>query len=156
MGSLPRDHAGVGSAINDTLRELGIALGVAVIGSIATSVYRSNLDGGLGDGGVALSATDLHTAHGSIGGALEVAGRSGSAGSSVASAARGAFVDGFHTGWWVAAAMMFASAVVALVFLPSRAGAAEPAEEVEEVEEIEEVAVDGVELEPVFDGRPAA
>jgi hypothetical protein len=120
MGSLPRAHAGVGSAINDTLRELGIALGVAVIGSVAASVYRDRLDHALASGGVALSPTDAHAAHESIGGALAVAGRS-PAGASVADAARTAFVDGFRTGWWVAAATMLLSAAVALVFLPARA-----------------------------------
>ena len=43
MGSLPKEKAGVGSAVNDTTRELGGALGVAVIGSILSSVYTAHL-----------------------------------------------------------------------------------------------------------------
>ena len=39
MGSLPRDKAGVGSAVNDTTRQMGGALGVAIIGSVVSSVY---------------------------------------------------------------------------------------------------------------------
>ena len=39
MGSLPREKAGVGSAVNDTTRQMGGALGVAIIGSIVASVY---------------------------------------------------------------------------------------------------------------------
>ena len=39
MGSLPKEKAGVGSAVNDTTRELGGTLGVAVIGSVFASVY---------------------------------------------------------------------------------------------------------------------
>ena len=111
------------------MRELGVALGVAVIGSIAASVYRSRFDHALAAGGVALSPADAHTAHGSIGGALSVAGRPGGSTASVADAARSAFVDGFHVGWWVVAATMLLSAVVALVFLPARAGVARPSED---------------------------
>jgi MFS family permease len=44
MGSLPEQHAGVGSAVNDTSREVGGALGVAVLGSMLTSLYTSQLD----------------------------------------------------------------------------------------------------------------
>ena len=43
MGSLPRAKAGVGSAMNDTTRQIGGALGVAVVGSVMTSVYGSRL-----------------------------------------------------------------------------------------------------------------
>jgi len=46
MGSLPRDAAGVGSALNDTLQELGAAFGVAVLGTLATAVYRDRLPDG--------------------------------------------------------------------------------------------------------------
>jgi EmrB/QacA subfamily drug resistance transporter len=46
MASLPPDRANIGSAVNDTARELGGALGVAVIGSIASSIYSSRLGGG--------------------------------------------------------------------------------------------------------------
>src|SRR5207247_7989446 len=43
VASLPLNKAGVGSAVNDTTRELGGALGVAVIGSILASVYRGDV-----------------------------------------------------------------------------------------------------------------
>ena len=48
MSSVPRDKAGVGSAMNDTTREVGTTLGVAVLGSILSSGYTSNLGGALG------------------------------------------------------------------------------------------------------------
>ena len=41
MSAVPLNKAGVGSAVNDTTREVGGALGIAVLGSIANSVYRS-------------------------------------------------------------------------------------------------------------------
>ena len=48
MSAVPQAKAGVGSAINDTTREVGGALGIAVLGSIASAVYRSSVDlGGL-------------------------------------------------------------------------------------------------------------
>jgi hypothetical protein len=44
MGSLSTDKAGIGSAVNDTTRELGGTLGVAIIGSVFSSVYIGALD----------------------------------------------------------------------------------------------------------------
>ena len=43
MGSLPPEKAGVGSAMNDTTREIGGALGVAILGSITAAVYSSKI-----------------------------------------------------------------------------------------------------------------
>ena len=48
MSSVPLSKAGVGSAVNDTTRELGGALGIALLGSVANSAYRSNVDFGGG------------------------------------------------------------------------------------------------------------
>jgi hypothetical protein len=47
MGSLPPARANIGSAVNDTARELGGALGVAVVGSIMSSLYATQLAEGL-------------------------------------------------------------------------------------------------------------
>src|SRR5204863_1989397 len=77
MSSLPLAKAGVGSAMNDTNRELGGALGVAVIGSLAAGRYRGHLAAALGP----LPAPFRAAARSSLGGALGVAnqlgGRSG-------------------------------------------------------------------------------
>ena len=83
-------------------------------------MYRSRFDRALAWGGTTLSPADAHAAHGSIGGALSVAGRPGGAsGATVADAAQGVFVDGFHdVGWWVVAATML---------LERRGGAGVPA-----------------------------
>ena len=103
MSSVPLNKAGVGSAVNDTTRELGGALGIAVLGSIVASAYRSEFDaGGLpGDAGAVAGE--------SIGGAIRVA-RSigGSDGESLIRSAGVAFTDAINTAF-------VASAVVAVV-----------------------------------------
>src|SRR5262249_40660111 len=43
MGSLPREKAGIGSAMNDTTRQVGGALGVAVLGSITAASYHASI-----------------------------------------------------------------------------------------------------------------
>ena len=44
MGALPRAKAGIGSAMNDVVREVGGTLGIAVLGSVLTSCYGSAMD----------------------------------------------------------------------------------------------------------------
>jgi EmrB/QacA subfamily drug resistance transporter len=119
MGSLPEDKAGVGSAVNDTTRELGGTLGVAVVGSAFASVYGAALMDSLRSLG--LPSDLLDTAGESMAAALAVA-RSlpGEAGAGVVSAAQEAFVDGLATGSLVAAGVAAAGAVVAVAFLPAR------------------------------------
>ena len=65
LGSLPREKAGVGSAMNDTTRQIGGAIGVAVLGSIVASTYRSQMATKL-DGKV--RAGVVHAASDSVGG----------------------------------------------------------------------------------------
>ena len=66
MVAVPMSKAGVASAVNDTTRELGGALGIAMFGTIVSSLYRTNLDlGGLG-----LGATANDAATESLGGAV--------------------------------------------------------------------------------------
>jgi len=129
MGSLPPEKAGVGSAVNDTTREIGGALGVAVLGSVLSSVFTSKVGDAFDT--VPLPHDVRDVAEHSIGGALAVAGRvGGEAGTTIAGLARSAFVDGFHTISIVAAGFAAVGAVVAFVFLPARAPtvAEEPAE----------------------------
>ena len=77
MGSLPPEKAGVGSAVNDTTRELGGTLGVAVLGSVFSSVYGPRLADALA--GLPIPAPALQAARGSVGATLAVA-RAGRAG----------------------------------------------------------------------------
>ena len=117
MGALPRHRAGVGSAVNDTAREVGGALGVAIVGSITSSIYRSQLSGELP---ARLPGPAAAAAHDSLGAALEVSGRLGAVGSHVADAAREAFVAAMSRASIVTAGVAALGAIVAWRYLPAR------------------------------------
>jgi EmrB/QacA subfamily drug resistance transporter len=120
MGSLPLAKAGVGSAVNDTTRQVGGALGVAIIGSVLASTYGTKVGDAVA--GQPLPRGVAGEVQNSLGFALETASRiGGPAGESLASTARSAFVDGMHQGFFVAAAIALVGAIVALVWLPARA-----------------------------------
>jgi hypothetical protein len=113
MGAVPDANAGVGSGVNDTTRELGGTLGVAVIGSVFASLYSSGLDSV--PPGVPAAAGD------SIGAALSIAdGIGGTAGSALRDLATAGFYDGLQAGCLVAAAVCVLGAVVVLALLPAQ------------------------------------
>jgi len=130
MGSLPRDMAGVGSAINDTTRQVGGALGVAIIGSVASSIYASRIDTVAADLGLGAAATA--TAESSLGGAQQVAAELGN--TALFDDANVAFTDAMTTGMLLSAVIIIGTAIMAWKFLPARAAgldtvpAATPAE----------------------------
>jgi MFS family permease len=103
---LPTAQQGVGSALNDLSREVGGALGIAVVGSIVTAVYRANLHL------TGIPAVAADKARGSF--ALAV-----HAGGPVKAAAGSAFVDGIHTGLLYAAGAALFAAIIVAVLLPS-------------------------------------
>jgi predicted MFS family arabinose efflux permease len=120
MGSLPRAKAGVGSAVNDTTRQVGGALGVAILGSILSSAYASRMTTALS--GHAVPAAAASAAKSSIGGAMAVASAAGgAAGQALAAAARSAFVAGMHPAVLAGAAVALLGALIVIVFLPARA-----------------------------------
>jgi EmrB/QacA subfamily drug resistance transporter len=138
MGSLPRAKAGVGSAVNDTTRQVGGALGVAVLGSVVASGYASRIAGALRGG---LPPASVHSAHDSVGGAVAVSQSiGGPAGQVLASAARHAYVGAMRPAMLIGMAVILAGAVVVLAFLPARA-TNEEAEPVPEVAGVPEGAV---------------
>jgi EmrB/QacA subfamily drug resistance transporter len=114
MGSLPVDKASVGSAVNDTTRTTGGALGVAILGSLLASQYRGEMDGAVSHlpDGAAASASDT------LSGGLAVAHRLGDSG--LADAAQQAFMSGMHLAAVAAAAVALAGAVVAYLVIPAR------------------------------------
>ncbi|HEX9467823.1 MAG TPA: MFS transporter [Acidimicrobiia bacterium] len=107
MRSLPLHKAGVGSAVNDTTRELGGALGVAVLGSLVSSQFRSSMQGAVS--GLPAKATQ------SFADALQSAAAAGSArGGAIANAAKVSLADAFSSTLWVAAIVVIvASGIVA-------------------------------------------
>ena len=115
MSSVPLGRAGVGSAMNDTTRELGGALGVAVLGSVVTSQYTTGLTSSL----VGIPDQARAVAESGLTGALAVAGQVGGAqGEALADAARQAFVDGLGMASLVGAVVVFAAALAARFLLP--------------------------------------
>jgi EmrB/QacA subfamily drug resistance transporter len=121
MGSLPRAKAGVGSAMNDTTRQVGGAVGVALLGSILASAFRPHVRDLL-QGHVPGSL--LARVEDSLGSALGVARDSPAArpyATRIVSAAQTSFVHGMHAAVLVAAAIAVIGGIGALVWLPARA-----------------------------------
>ena len=124
MGSLPPEKAGVGSAVNDTARELGGTLGVAIVGSLFASIYASKLGELLA--GTPVPADAIATAKQSVGAGAAVAEVAGQqfgpeAQALVQDAVNTSFIRGFHAGSWVSAGVVLFGSVLAWRFLPSRA-----------------------------------
>lgn len=126
MGSLPRNKAGVGSAVNDTTRQMGGAIGVALLGSLLSSRYLTQVNQGLT--GLGVPAPLREAASGNLQHALFVGqtmgGRQGAA---VVSTAQSAFVSGMHLAMLVATVITVAAAAAVFLWLPARAP--EPDEE---------------------------
>ena len=117
MGSLPTAKLGVGSAMNDATRQVGGALGVAILGSVLSSVYRERVRDALAGlpGEIGASASD------SLGAALVASKQlGGPAGRALAAAARAAFIDAVSFSVLVASGVAVLGAVLALLFLPAR------------------------------------
>jgi EmrB/QacA subfamily drug resistance transporter len=129
MGALPLHQAGVGSAVNDTSREVGGALGVAIVGSMLSSLYSSDLNAKLPPNvpGQVRDAADQ-----SLGAALQVSAQLGRVGAPLADAARESFVYAMSRASLVTAAVAVLGAILAWRFLPARAAAAHELDEVEE------------------------
>ena len=117
MATLPPARAGVGSAVNDTVREFGGALGVAVIGSVAATSYATSMHSEL-DQFPNLTGTDRSMLVNNVGAAIQSSQHLGDQADQIAAAARTAFVDSMHSSLWIAAGLAFCAAVVAFTQLP--------------------------------------
>jgi hypothetical protein len=116
MSAVPLGKAGVGSAMNDTTRELGGALGVAVLGSLVASRYGNRLAPVIR----ALSAPLQGKAQESLAGALQAAGQvGGTSGQQVAAGARDAYVSGLHLAAVVGAVVTVIASLIVYHLLPS-------------------------------------
>jgi len=121
MGSLPREKAGVGSAMNDTTRQTGGAFGVAVLGSILASKYRATI----ATAGSAhhLPAAVISGIRSDVGSALRLAHTPVAApyASTIGAIARHSFVTSFHLASLVGALVLLLAALGVFVWLPARA-----------------------------------
>ena len=118
MGSVPKERAGVGSAVNDTTRQVGGALGVAVLGSIFASRYHRVMDATS-----SLPRAVRQSARESIGTTLQVARRTGDP--ELAAKVRAAGYEAFHSSmritYAVAVLIILGAMYVAWRYLPARA-----------------------------------
>lgn len=112
--SLPADKQGVASALNDTVRELGGAIGVALIGSVLASEYRSSI----GSTADMLDPELGQVVEEGIGGAYVVAAQIGADGQDLIASAQLAFLDGWATSMWIAAGIAVATSAVAFLLIP--------------------------------------
>jgi hypothetical protein len=125
MGSLPLGKAGVGSAVNDTTRQTGGALGIAVIGSIFAARYHHLITPPAG-----LTAAAEAAIRDSIGRARAVAAQPGipaSVANDIRDAASSAYVGGMQLAVLVGAGITLFAAAVAWRYLPKRPVGAEQA-----------------------------
>jgi hypothetical protein len=135
MAAVPEADAGIGSAVNDVSRELGGALGIATIGSVVSSLYRSNVNDRLGG----VIPDEL----------VEVVGESVGVASAVAvelpselaatliNGTNLAFIDSMNSGFTISAVVLGFAVVIAFALIPktmrSEQATAEPVAEMHEV-----------------------
>lgn len=119
MAAVPPLRAGLGSAVNDTTREVGGALGVAIVGSVMSSIFADRLRAQWSD--LTIAEPIVSSAEHSLGAALAIAkGLPETVAGPAEVHAVSAFMDGMQAASLVAAGATIASALVALIFLPSR------------------------------------
>ena len=115
LGAVPPERAGAAAAVVETATEFGGALGMAVLGSIGTAVYRSGLAGSAPAG---TPPAALSAARDTLGGALTVAGRlPGRSGTDLLETARAAFTHGLNYAAFGAFIAMVLAAVLTATFL---------------------------------------
>ncbi len=108
LSSVPKERAGSASAVSETAYELGAALGIALLGSVVTGVYR----------GFTAPAGTPAAAHESLGGAVETASHMpADSAAALLDAAREAFVDGLDLAAGAGAAVLLATSVAAWFLL---------------------------------------
>jgi len=117
VSSLPQAKQGVASAVNDLAREVGGALGIAVLGSALTGRYQA----GVADATAHLPKELAGHAEDALPAALAIADRLGAQGAGLASSAQAAFVDGLGLAMVIAAASVGAAAVFVLWRAPREA-----------------------------------
>ena len=124
LGSAPPERAGAASALSETSAELGGALGIALMGSIVTAVYRGGFNGATAQG---IPADALEAARTTIGAAVTAAGELPNAhGFDLLEMSRLAFADAFGVAAWISAFIAIAVALLATRIPPVVATAPPP------------------------------
>ncbi|MFE3247295.1 MFS transporter [Streptomyces sp. NPDC059209] len=123
MQALPREKAGSGSAVNNTFRQVGGALGIAVLGSLLSTTYRGEIEGHLD----AVPAAARDAAGESIEATTAVAEKLGPAGAPLVSAANDAFLSAMHVTALGSAGVALIGTVVVALFMPGRTDQERPA-----------------------------
>jgi EmrB/QacA subfamily drug resistance transporter len=124
MSVLPPEQAGAGSAVNDTVQELGGSLGVAVIGSIVSASFQRGLDHSH------LPKALIAAARPAIANADAAAAHAGPAAEQLIEVAHHSFIHAMTGGFTVAATVAIAGAVVAAIALPTKNAATTSAQPV--------------------------
>ncbi|MEU9290116.1 MFS transporter [Streptomyces sp. NPDC048275] len=132
MQALPREKAGSASALSNTFRQVGGALGIAILGSVLSTAYRNGIDDSLS----LLPPGLRHTAGESIEATLGVAARLGPKGDALIAPANDAFLHAMHVTALCGAAVAVFGAVIVALFLPGRTTAGQQEEEGEGEEEL--------------------
>jgi MFS transporter, DHA2 family, multidrug resistance protein len=115
VGSAPPEHMGAASAMSETSAELGGALGIALLGSLGTAIYRTSMAGAALDGA---SARTLEAARSTLGGAFAATGpQPTDQAAAFLAQAREAFMSGFQAAALLSIAGMLLCAVIAFCFL---------------------------------------
>ncbi len=133
--SLPRAKQGVGSAVNDVSRELGSALGIAILGSLFNSGYRNAVS----DATAGLPPEAAHAVEESAGAAFSVASQLGADGQRLADAARDAFAVGLGDALTAGAAIAILAAAFTLWRAPRRSSLDLPSDVVDVDVDVEEL-----------------
>jgi EmrB/QacA subfamily drug resistance transporter len=107
VGSLPPSKQGVASAVNDTAREVGGALGIAVLGSAFNTAYRDGISDHVGD----LSAGDATAAREAPAMSFDIADRLGDGGHGLLAATQDAFGSGLRAAVLISAALFAGAAL---------------------------------------------
>jgi MFS family permease len=116
MSVVPRERGGAGSAITNTCRQVAVALGVAVLGSVLAQAYRLRLAPYLS----VLPARERAGATTSIAQTQQLAQQLGPAGGRLLSAASQSFVDSMHVTSLISIVIALAGAVAMAVWMPGR------------------------------------
>jgi DHA2 family multidrug resistance protein-like MFS transporter len=121
LGALSAERSGSGAALISAMRQVGATIGVAVLGTVLSSAYRSHLDV------TGLPAQAATAARKSIAGGIAVAHHvPGQLGSALLAGVRTAFVQALDVMLWACGGVALTAALLALAFLPRRAPAALP------------------------------